>query len=148
MASLWLPRGFAAASRFCSQPSGPLQKVSWDSMLAHVGCMLGHIGSSWCRVGLKRVPDRSMLAPVGFKMPRLASKRFQSVPRWLQNGFIMDPNSAFCSASCSFVIFKNIEKLRKTYRLLRFGAFESINLCLFSEQLSISFGNNLEPLVI
>ena len=50
--------------------------------LAHFGLMLGH-------VGLKTAQDCSMLAPGGFKTPKMASRGLQDALKMLREGLKM-----------------------------------------------------------
>ena len=56
------------------EPLGPIQRGSWGSTLAHVGSCWGYVGSRSPQVGSKKAQDRSILAQVGLKMPKMASQ--------------------------------------------------------------------------
>ena len=106
-------------------------------MLAHVGSCWGHVGLRWPQVGLNMAQDRSMLAQVGPKMPKMVPKASQ-VPqdepkmasRWPPNRYVLAPCSFFHD-------FQNIQK--RLGKSCLFKVWEALNASHFRDFLWSKF---------
>ena len=94
--------------------------LSW----LQVGSGWGYVGSSRPQVRIKMAQDRFMLAHVGPKMPKMASKGLPSTPRWGQNGSKMDSKLICFSFMVVFLRFASGPTFSNVFFL--FGSFEKV----------------------
>ena len=120
-------------SQCYSQPFGPIQRGSWDSMLPHVGLCWGYVGLRWPRAGSKMAQDRFMLAQVGPKLPKKVPQGPKMRLKWFQDELQIENFEVFGrkARKCVWSYYSNV--------FLLFGSWESINFDQFWEPNPMKF---------
>ena len=95
------------------------------------------VGSRRVQVGSKMTQDRFMLAQVGPKTPKMASKGLPSTPRWGQNGSKMASKLICFSFMVVFLQIASGHTFSNVFWV--FGNLEDINFGQCLEQISIIF---------